>query len=276
MRARPGLCCFVGLYLGVASGQAQQPATEASPVPRFHAREQSVSKRPYATPSQLAVTHVSLYKNGIGFFEHTAHVSGSETVKLDLTSAQLDDVLQTLTAIDLGGGTVTGAGYNSTTPLEQQLRALPLSLGNEPTQEAFYNSLRGARVEVGGSGPTFSGRILALENRPEAEADSANKPVHERRVLTVVAESGATRTLELTPVTVVRLLDTALRADLNTYLELLDSNRSEGVRHLSLTDHGRGSARAACLVSFRGARVEVPPIVSWSRTGLRLRPAPRK
>lgn len=206
------------------------------------------SSRPLATGSanerratQLPVTHVSLYKNGVGFFEHAGRVNGDEAVTIDLTSAQLNDVLQSLTAIDLNGGRITGASYNSTTPLEQQLRALPLSLGEEPTQQDLYHSLRGARVEVTGAGGGFSGRILSLEARAVPAGNDESKLVSERRFLTVVADTGATRTLELTTATTVRLLDTTLRGDLNSYLELLDRNRTEGVRHLTLTDRGTGS-----------------------------------
>ena len=223
------------------------------PAPR---RSHAVSAKLSASvPAQLPVTHVSLYKNGVGFFEHTGHLTGDQAVTLDLTSAQLDDVLQTLTAVDLGGGHITGANYNSTTPLAQQLNALPFSLGSrgqedvQPTEQDLYNSLRGARAAVSGSGPTFTGRILALEVRtPPAAADPARytPPASEQRVLTLIADSGTIRTLALTPATTVRLLDTSLRLDLNTYLELLDRNRTEGIRHLTLTDRapaGSGSPR---------------------------------
>jgi hypothetical protein len=64
--------------------------------------------------AQLPVTHVSLYKNGVGFFEHAGRVTGDEAVTINLTSSQLNDVLQSLTAIDLNGGRITGASYNST------------------------------------------------------------------------------------------------------------------------------------------------------------------
>jgi hypothetical protein len=190
--------------------------------------------------SQLPVTHVSLYKNGVGFFEHAGRVTGDGTVTIDLTSAQLNDVLQSLTAIDLNGGRITGASYNSTTPLDQQLSALPLSLGEDPTQQDLYNSLRGARVEVTGSGATFTGRILSLEERSVPGASDESKLMPARRFLTVVSDAGA-RTLELTTATTVRLLNTGLRGDLNTYLELLDRNRTEGVRDLALIDRGTGT-----------------------------------
>ncbi len=187
------------------------------------------------------MTHVSLYKNGVGFFEHTGRVTGDATVTLDLTSSQLNDVLQSLTAIDLNGGRITGAGYNSTTPLDQQLRALPLSLGEQPTEQDLFSSLRGARVEVTGSGAAFTGRILSLELRPAPIAGDASMAAAEHRFLTVIADTGATRSLELTSATTVRLLDAPLRTDLNTYLQLLDRNRSEAIRHLALTDRGTGA-----------------------------------
>ena len=47
-----------------------------------------------AQPTQLPVTRVSLYKKGVGIFEHAGRVSGDQRVTLDLTSAQRNDVLQ--------------------------------------------------------------------------------------------------------------------------------------------------------------------------------------
>lgn len=226
----------------------------AQAAPGSHPRRTSAAASSSAgtQATSLPVTHVSLYKNGVGFFEHTGRIAGDQTVTLDLTSTQLNDALQSLTAIDLGGGRITGAGYNSTTPLDQQLRALPLSLGEQPTEQDLFNSLRGARVEVTGWGAAFTGRILSLELRPVPSADVNARPAPERRFLTVVADTGAMRTLELTSSTVIRLLDTPLRTDLKTYLELLDRNRSEGIRHLALTDHGPagGSAPRELRVSF--------------------------
>ncbi len=192
------------------------------------------------TPAQLPVTRVSLYKNGIGFFEHAGRVSGNQAVTIDFTSAQLNDVLQSLTAIDLGGGRIAGAGYNSTTPLEQQLKLLPLALGEAPTSIDVYNAIRGARVEVHSPAGSLSGRILSFEVRTGATEDATKSATLERHFLTIVADSGplqgTVRTFELTPATTVRLLDAPLRLDLSRYLQLLDTNRSQTLRHLTLLD----------------------------------------
>ncbi len=211
---------------------ATQPAAPAKPRATTEAKTTS--------PTRLPVTRVSLYKNGVGFFEHSGHVTGDQSVTIDFTTAQLNDVLQSLTAIDLNGGRISGAGYNSTTPLDQQLRALPLGLSEDPTAADFYNAIRGARIEVTGSGAAITGRLLSLEIRNATPSDD-NKPAIEKRVITVVAESGDVRSVDLTPATQVRLLDTNLHTDVNRYLELLDTNRNQGLRHLTLEDRGTGA-----------------------------------
>lgn len=194
--------------------------------------------------SSLPIRRVELYKNGVGFFEHAGQVHGNERVTIDFTTAQLNDVLQTLTAVDLGGGHVAGAGYNSTTPVDQQLRSLPLSLGADATATDFYGAIRGARVEVTGAGAPVTGRILNVEVRTAAAAKSDNSPASsavDRHYLTVVSDAGAVRTVELNERTAVRLLEPALHGDVNRYLQILSDVHKDGLRHLTLTDNGIGA-----------------------------------
>ena len=89
---------------------------------------------------------VVLYKNGVGYFEHLGHVRGSQDVHIDFTSAQLNDVLKSLTVLDLSGGRITGVDYNSEAPLARRLATLRLALGERPTTAEFLGALRGARL----------------------------------------------------------------------------------------------------------------------------------
>lgn len=95
-------------------------------------------------PQPLPVTRVILYKNGVGYFEHAGRVRGNQDVNIDFTTAQLNDVLKSLTALDLGNGHVTGVSYNSTAPLERRLESLRLPVGENPSAAAFLGALRGA------------------------------------------------------------------------------------------------------------------------------------
>jgi hypothetical protein len=226
MHARPAL---VSTLVLLASASAQKAPTQLERRPR----------PTEAAPSALPVTRVALYKNGVGFFEHAGRVTGDQSVTIDFTTAQLNDVLQSLTVIDLQGGRITGAGYNSTTPLEQQLKSLPLALGADATEADFYAAIRGARVEVHAGAATITGRLLSVEDRTQPATE--NQPPATRQFLTVVSDAGEVRTLELTPATSVRLLDTALHTDVTRYLELLAGTRSAGLRHLTIQDLGSGA-----------------------------------
>jgi hypothetical protein len=205
-----------------------KPRTEpAAPSPASHEK------------SELPVRRVVLYKNGVGYFEHSGRVTGNQAVTIDFTSSQLDDALQSLTALDLGGGRITSVGYNSTTPLEQQLKNIPLGLDDQPSAEELYGALRGARVEVSGPGEAgISGRIVSYETR--SQKTSAGDSVA-RSFLTVVSDAGAVRTFELAGTTAVRVLDGGLRRDLDEYLALLASTQSQQVRHLTLQAQGAGT-----------------------------------
>ena len=213
---------------------AQTSPPKSGPSPQPPAAESS-----HSPSSQLPVRRVVLYKNGVGYFEHFGHVTGNQALTIDFTSSQLDDALQSLTALDLGGGRITGVGYNSTTPLDQQLKNIPLGLDDQPSTEELYGSLRGARVEVSGAGAgVISGRIVNYETR--YQKTSAGDTV-ERAFLTVVSDAGAVRTFELTGTTSVRVLDGGLRRDLDEYLALLASTQSQQVRHLTLQAQGTGA-----------------------------------
>ena len=64
----------------------------------------------------LPITHMTLYKHGVGFFERRAELSGEE-VELSFRVEEMNDVLKSLTTIDWGGGQVLATrGRGSSTP----------------------------------------------------------------------------------------------------------------------------------------------------------------
>ncbi len=192
-----------------------------------------------ATPpaaDRLPVRRVVLYKSGVGYFEHLGRIRDSQTVSIDLTSGQLDDVLKSLTTVDMGDGRVTGITFNSTAPLDQRLRTLSLPLGPLTTRRDLLHALRGTRVEVQGAGQTTTGRILSVHERQRA-VNAGLEPVE---ALTLVTEAGAVRTFDLGPGVGVRVLDADLRRELTQYLDLVGSARAQDVRRLSVATSGTG------------------------------------
>jgi hypothetical protein len=188
---------------------------------------------------QLPVRQVVLYKNGVGYFEHLGQVNGNQHVAIDFTSSQLNDVLQSLTVLDDNGGRIGGVNYNSTTPLAQQLQSLSLAMSDNPTSTELFQALRGQRVEVtGGPGGAITGRLMSIETLTEKAA--VGDATVEKNFLTLVTTASAVRVIELTPSLSVRPLDASLQGQLDRYLELLSSNHSTGLRHLTLDAIGQG------------------------------------
>jgi hypothetical protein len=63
----------------------------------------------------------------------------------------------------------------------------------------------------------------------------------ESRFLTVASDTGEVRMFQMTPALSVRLLDTAAHTDLSQYLQILDANRNQGFRHVTIDDTGTGT-----------------------------------
>jgi len=234
MRRILAVFCLVAFTLTLAAqsrpgSQAQSKAPQAPP--------QGVP----GTIKDLPVRKVVLYKNGVGYFEHAGTVSGNQRVAIDFTSPQLNDVLQSLTVLDEGGGRIAGVNYNSTTPLAEQLKSLSLGMTEDPTSTELFQALRGQRVEVlGGPGGAITGRLMAIESRTEKVPGSDTDATVDKFYLTLVASSGAVRVIELTPALSVRPLDAGLQGQLDRYLELLSTTHVTGLRHLTLDALGQG------------------------------------
>src|SRR6188472_1001432 len=143
------------IIIGAQSAEQGSPAS-ARTVPR---------QADSGPPAGLAVRRVILYKTGVGYFEHLGNVRDRQNVTVRFTSAQLNDVLKSLTVLDLGKGQITGISYNSVAPLEQRLGALRLPLDQSTTAREMLGSLRGARLEVSANGGVVEGRLLGVEQR---------------------------------------------------------------------------------------------------------------
>ncbi|PYX95463.1 MAG: hypothetical protein DMG63_18915 [Acidobacteria bacterium] len=217
-----------------------------------HARIEAVSvataNSVIATPGttvtdRLPVRHVALYKNGVGYFQHDGRVRGNQTVTIAFTTAQLNDVLKSLTAIDLNGGRIADVSYNSTAPLEQRLNTLQIPIGQKTTTAEFLDALRGARVEIRNAGAVATGRLLSVEiiNSTSSDDDKeGSKQITPHTELSVITDSGELRTFRLTPATSVHLLEHDVSQEVGRYLSLIASTRAADVRKMAISTEGNG------------------------------------
>jgi hypothetical protein len=158
-------------------------------------------------------------------------------VHIDFTSAQLNDVLKSLTVLDLAGGRITGVDYISEAPLARRLATLRLALGEKPTVSEFLGALRGARIEVrGASGPGLAGKLLSVERKTRT---GTNWTV-ETDEISLITDGGEVRSVDLNPTTSVRIADHDLNVEVGRYLGLIASARDQDVRRMTISTTGNG------------------------------------
>lgn len=213
-----------------SAGSGQSPAAASD------SRESAASALNESV-AKLPVRRVVLYKNGVGYFEHLGRVRGSQDVHIDFTSAQLNDVLKSLTVLDLAGGRITGVDYNSEAPLARRLATLRLALGERPSVSEFLGALRGARLEVrGATGPALTGRLLSVERKTR----SATNWTVETDEISLISDTGEVHSVDLNPTTSVRIAEKDLQVEVGRYLNLVASSRDQDVRRMTISTAGNG------------------------------------
>src|SRR5437660_1976908 len=228
----PVLC----LLLSCHATLAQEKAT---PTARSQNTEAANKGSEYANPSvgKLPVRRVVLYNNGVGYFEHLGRVRGSQDVHVEFTSAQLNDVLKSLTVLDLSGGRIAGVDYNSEAPLARRLATLRLVLGEKPSIEDFLGALRGARLEVRlAKGGAITGKLLSVEQKSIVKDNGTN----EWTEISLVNDNGEVRTSEVTPATSFRIAEKDLQTEVGRYLNLVASSRDQDLRRMTISTTGSG------------------------------------
>src|SRR5579872_6998303 len=186
---------------------------------------------------RLPVRRVVLYKNGMGYFEHANRIHGNQNLAIDFTTSQLNDVLKSLTAVDLGEGRISGVRYNSIAPLDERLKALRLPFGEELTRVDFLSALRGARVEVHSGSENSSGRLLSVEKEKRFNEKGDSYEVTE---FSVITDAGDMRNFDLGPNTSVRLAERDLSDEVGKYLNLIGSSRARDLRRMTISATGNG------------------------------------
>src|ERR1700722_1056417 len=227
MRHSPRFVLALALLAAFSFAQPKQPKAQP-PQPSTPASDSS---------SRLQVKRVVLYKNGVGYFEHTARVHGTQELSTDFTTSQLNDVLQSLTAVDLGDGRVSSVRYNSIAPLDERLKSLRLPFGEQVTQAEYLSALRGARVEVRSGSATAAGRLLSVE---KIRKQRARDDFEDVTTFSIVTDSGEMRNFELGAGTSVRIAERELNDEVGRYLSLIGSSRARDVRRMSFTASGTG------------------------------------
>ncbi|HTT60372.1 MAG TPA: carboxypeptidase regulatory-like domain-containing protein [Bryobacteraceae bacterium] len=155
---------------------------------------------------------------------------------VSFTSGQLNDVLKSLTVLDLDSGRITGVGYGSAAPVDRQLGDLRIPVDNKTSLVEFLGALRGARLEVRNGSAVIAGRLLSVERKTRVSGGTTLEVDY----VSLITDAGELHTTEISPAISVRLLDHALAGKVERFLDLVSSEREPDVRKMVISTAGTG------------------------------------
>ncbi len=98
--------------------------------------------------AQLPIRQLTLYKQGIGYFNRRGSVD-ERTVSLIIPREGTNDALKSLNVMVHQGGQVLSVDYETPEDKNKLLTELPVKLGNKSSLIDLLTSLRGSRARDG-------------------------------------------------------------------------------------------------------------------------------
>ncbi|MBN1311756.1 MAG: hypothetical protein JXB30_10075 [Anaerolineae bacterium] len=124
--------------------------------------------------AQLSIRRLTLFKQGIGYFERRGDVE-EQTISLVVPREATNDVLKSLNVMVYGPGQVLSVDYETPADKARVLSDLPIQLEDRSSMLDLLTSLRGADVTLQTAGqPDSHGRIIGVESSLDA---ATNPPV---------------------------------------------------------------------------------------------------
>ena len=191
------------------------------------------------TTADVPVASVVLFSSGVGYFEHAGMIHGNGATELRFRTAQINDILKSITLRDEDGGRIGVITYPSQDPVNKTLRSFQVDITGNPTLGQLLNQLRGARVTVQTRAERVSGIVLGVE--AQRTAAERGEPV-EVAVLNLL--SGATiRSVALPSISNLSLDDPQLQDELTKALGALSQARDQDKKPVTINFAGVGDRR---------------------------------
>jgi hypothetical protein len=192
----------------------------------------------------LPLRRVTLYSNGVAYFERRGTVTGRAEIDLSFKQSQVDDVLKSLVVLDLGRGRVGAVSYNSSAPPSARLNEIPFSIDASTNGDAaggmagVLEQLQGARVAVTAANRVVTGAVLTVgERQLPTEKD---KPPVKTHTLVITTDSGELQSFDLNDVRAIKLLDEGARHDITQFASASASARRRDAKTITVTSEGDG------------------------------------
>jgi len=184
----------------------------------------------------LPLQKVVLFKHGVGHFEREGQISGNASVDLYFRASEMNDVLKSLTVLDLNGGLITSISYESTLPIDEQLKDIAIRLPEHNALTGLLSQVQGARVAVEIGQQTVKGMVTGIETVKRQMGEM----VLDCSYLSLLIEGGALKSFDVMEAKQITLLDDNLKKDLQHLLDVLIAAKKKDLKKLTVFLKGDG------------------------------------
>ncbi|MBC8177063.1 MAG: hypothetical protein ISR61_02260 [Desulfobacteraceae bacterium] len=205
----------------------------------------------HSAGSRINLKKVALFKSGVGYFELRASVEAGKGIELHFKREQMNDLLKSLTILDLSGGQVghaTSVVYDSTKTAKQQLSDYAFDLRKGDGLPQVLKQLQGSKIELiigsHAEGVAVTGTIVGVETRITME----NQIKIPRFYLSIMDSNGQLRSFDTNEISGVKFLDQRLNQDIKRYLTILFQKHRKDEKTVLITPMGEG--RQELLISY--------------------------
>ena len=176
--------------------------------------------------ANLPITHMTLYKHGVGYFERKAQIEG-EQIEFSFRSNEMNDILKSLTVVDSGEGQVLGIDYATPRERTELLQGCSISLNNGNSLRDLLSNLRGCRVKLQLSqAEHVSGTLIGLDIPTERH------PLSDTLVSILEDDTRQVQVLTFGSIQGIEILDERVKKDLNFFLDT--EREQENHRHIKI------------------------------------------
>ena len=199
---------------------------------------------PAAAPSLLPIKQVTVFTSGVSYIERDGSVTGDAAVPLTFRTAQINDLLKSLTLID-SQGQVQPVIYGARDPVGRTLQSFAIDVTQPQSRTELLNQLRGSSVSVTTVAKTTeTGQIVSVESRPITGPNNTASSVD---TLNLLGAAGLV-SVRLDDVTTIKLLDPRLDSEFRAALTALAAGSDNQRRTVTL--HFAGSGRRPVSVGY--------------------------
>jgi hypothetical protein len=190
---------------------------------------------PNASPNNIPITRITLYRSGVGHFQRQGSVIGNAQLSLKFDANQINDVLKSLQIVDFGGR-VASVSYPSKDPLSRRLSSFSLQISDNPSLPSLLERLRGSPVTLSTFEGPVSGSVISVETRDMPQSQGANeKPVIVKTPVVNLLTSTGIRSVQIPQVTNFVIADKNLADELNRALAALAESRAERTKTVDVS-----------------------------------------